>query len=247
MSWLPAPITLPSPTVVAPRRMTFGSRMTSGAEVDGPVEVDRRRVAHRHAVAHVGLVEPDAHGPLGGGQLRAVVDAVEPAVVLEPDSADDPAVLAGEPDELGQVQLPGRGRRLQGADPAPQPGGVEGVEPGVDLVAGELVGGGVLGLDDPLDGRRLAAHDPPELRRVGREDAGERDRRIVLAARLEDASRSGAGHERDVAGQDEDLGGIVGDAASAARTASPVPRGSSWSAKSARSAKTSRTAATAGE
>ena len=28
-SWLPAPITLPSPTVVAPRRMTFGSRVTS--------------------------------------------------------------------------------------------------------------------------------------------------------------------------------------------------------------------------
>ena len=29
MSWLPAPMTLPAPTVVAPRRMTFGSRVTS--------------------------------------------------------------------------------------------------------------------------------------------------------------------------------------------------------------------------
>ena len=31
--WLPAPMTLPSPTDVAPRRMTFGSRVTSGASV----------------------------------------------------------------------------------------------------------------------------------------------------------------------------------------------------------------------
>ena len=32
-SWLPGPMTLPSPTDVGPRRMTFGSRVTSGARV----------------------------------------------------------------------------------------------------------------------------------------------------------------------------------------------------------------------
>ena len=65
-------------------------------------------------------------------------------------------------------------------DPAPQPGGVEGVEPGVDLVAGELVGRRVLRLDDALDRPELAADHPAELGRVGREDAGQRDRRVVL-------------------------------------------------------------------
>ena len=140
MSWLPAPITLPVPDARRAAQDDVRLEGHVGAELDRPVEVDRGRVAHRDAVAHVRLVEPDPQAPLGGGQLRAVVDAVEPAVVLEGDRADDPAVLAGEPDELGQVQLAGRGRRRQGLDPAAQPGGIERVEPGVDLVAGELVG-----------------------------------------------------------------------------------------------------------
>ena len=48
-----------------------------------PVEVDRGRVAHRHAVAHVLLVAADPQVPLGGGELGAVVDAIESTVVLE--------------------------------------------------------------------------------------------------------------------------------------------------------------------
>ena len=69
------------------------------------VDVHRRGVAHRHAGAHVRLVDPDAERPLGLGELAAVVDAVERAVVVEPDGAHDPAVLAGQLHELGQVQL----------------------------------------------------------------------------------------------------------------------------------------------
>ena len=71
-------------------------------------------------------------------------------------------------------------------------------------------GVGVARLDDPLDRPELAAHDAPELGRVGGEDAGQRDRGVVLAARLEDGLEVGAGHERHVAGQDEDLGRVVG-------------------------------------
>ncbi len=84
-------------------------------EGHAPVEVDRRRVAHRHAGAHVLLVAADPQAPLGGGELGAVVDAVEPAVVLERDRADQPAVLAGEPDELGQVELAGRRATARGS------------------------------------------------------------------------------------------------------------------------------------
>ena len=116
-SSLCGPMTLPSPIDVAPRRMTSGSRVTSVGEIDIPVEVDRRRVAHRHAVAHVGLVEADAQAPFGGGELGPVVDAVEAAVVLEADRAHDATVLAGQADELGQVDLAGHARGLERLDP----------------------------------------------------------------------------------------------------------------------------------
>ena len=189
MIWLPAPITVPSPTEVPPRRITFGSRVTSGGERHVPVEVDRGRVAHRDAVAHVLLVAPDPQVPLGGGELRTVVDAIEAPVVLEGDGRDEPTVLAGEADELGQVQLAGRGRGLQRLDAAAQPGGIERVQPRIDLVVRELVLVGILELDDRLHDPELAADDATELGRIGGEHRGEGDRGIVLAARLEDAPR----------------------------------------------------------
>ncbi len=119
-------------------------------------------------------------------ELRAVVDPVEPPVVLEGDGGHEPAVLARRSDELGEIQLAGRGRRLERVDPATQPGGVEGVDPGVDLVGLELLLGRVLRLDDPLDRAELAADDAPERRGIRGEDAGQRDRGIVLAPRLDD-------------------------------------------------------------
>ena len=191
-------------------------------EVDAPVEVDRRGVAHRHAGPHVGLVEPDPQAPLGGGELAAVVDAVEPAVVLEGDGRDDPAVLARERDEIGQVELAGRRRGRQRSDAATEPGRIEGVQAGVRLVRLELLGGRVLRLDDPLDRPELAADHAAEGRRVGGEDAREGDRGVVLAARLEHRLEVGAGHERHVAVDDEDLGRVGRDARRARR--GPRPR-----------------------
>ena len=112
--------------------------------------------------------------------------------------------------EVGQIQLAGRGRRREGRDPAAQPRGVEGIQPGVDLVARQLLVRGVACLDDPFDGPELAAHDAPELGRIGGEDTGQRDRGIVLAPRLEDGIEVGTGHQRHVTGQDQDLGRLVG-------------------------------------
>ncbi len=165
-----------------------------------PVEVDRGRVAHRDAVAHVLLVAADAQVPLGGGELRAVVDAIESTVVLEGDGRDQSTVLAGEANELGQVQLAGRGRRLQRLDATAKPGGIEGVQPRIDLVVRELVLVGVLELDDGLHDAEFAADDAPELGRVGGEDRGQRDRGVVLASCLEDrlevGGRNQAGRRR---------------------------------------------------
>ena len=69
----------------------------------------------------------------------------------------------------------------------------------------------VPGLDDPLDRPELAAHDPPQLGRIGGEDAGQGDRRVVGAADLEDRVEVGTGDQRDVAGEDQDLGRVIGD------------------------------------
>ena len=83
--------------------------------------------------------------------------------------------------------------------------------PRIDLVVRELVFVGVLELDDRLDDPEFAANDAPELGRIGGEHRGEGDGGVVLAARLEDRLEIGGRDERDVARQDEDLGGVVGD------------------------------------
>ncbi len=191
--------------LVRPRRMTLGSSVTSGAMLDRPVEIHGRWVAHRHARLHVGLVEPHAQAPLGGGQLVAVVDAVKATVVLEADRGHDPAVLASELDQVGQVQLAGRRGRCEAGDPTAQPGRVEGVQARVGLVRVELLGRRVLRLHDPLDGPELAAHDATERGRIGGEDRGKRDRRVIGPTSLEHRIEVGAGHERHVAVHDHDL------------------------------------------
>ena len=83
--------------------------------------------------------------------------------------------------------------------------------PGVRLVRLELLGGGVLRLDDALHRAELAADDATEGRRVRGEDARERDRGVVLTARLEHGLQVGAGHERHVAVDDQDLGRVGRD------------------------------------
>ena len=112
--------------------------------------------------------------------------------------------------------------------------------PGVDLVAVEFVARRVVRLDDPLDRPELAADDPAEPRRVGREDARERDGRVVLATRLEDRVEVGAGHQRHVARQDEDLGRLGRDRRRGPRGPRRPCRGACPGARTCRaSAKTS--------
>ena len=181
------------------------------AQLHRPIDVDGRGVAHGHAGAHVALVQAHAQGPLRLGELAAIVDAVERAVVLEAHGAHDAAVLAGELDQVGQVELAVRFRGRQALDPSAQPGRVEGVEARVDLVGLQLLGRGVPDLDDPLDGAELAPHHAAQLGGVGGVDGGERDRGVIEPALLHDGKELVRAHERDVAGEHDDLLGIIGN------------------------------------
>ena len=97
-------------------------------------------VPQRHAGAHVGLVDAQAHLQLGVGQLGPVIDAQQRAVILDLQGGDRAVIGEGHGHQLRQVQLPGHRRRLHIADAAAQPGDLEGVQPGVDLVDGQLIG-----------------------------------------------------------------------------------------------------------
>jgi hypothetical protein len=153
----------------------------------------------------VPLVDADAKSPFRLRELAAIVDAIERAVVVEPDRAHDPAVLAGQLDELGEVQLAVRRGRREGVDAAPEPGRVEGIHARVDLVCLQLLLGRVARLDDALDRAELAPHDAPQLGRVRGINRREGDGGVVEPALLDHGDELLARDERDIAGQDEHL------------------------------------------
>ena len=65
------------------------------ADRDVGIDPGGRRVDDRDAGAHVALVDADAHLDLGVGQLDAVVDAEQGAVVLDLEAGDGPVVARG--------------------------------------------------------------------------------------------------------------------------------------------------------
>ena len=120
---------VPADATSSPRRTTPGSMVTSSAMRDGGV--DERAGAGPTMVTPARmwrLVDAQAQLELGVGQLGAVVDAQERAVVVDLEGGHRPVVGARERHELRQVELAGRGRGLDVADAAAQPGDVEGVE-----------------------------------------------------------------------------------------------------------------------
>ena len=135
----------------------------------------------------------------------------EAPVVVGVERGDDPPVLAGERDEVREVQLARRRRRPQVADPAPQPRRVDRVQARVDLGDLALLVGRVLVLDDPLDGPAVVAHDPAEAGGIDRVHGDEGDRRVVEAAQLQQRGQEVGLDERDVARHDEDLLDAVGE------------------------------------
>ena len=109
-------------------------------DLDAGIDEGAGRVLQGDAGAHVGLVDAQAHLHLGVGQLDAVVDAQQGAVVLHLQGGHGPVVRARQRHELGKVELARHRRGRHVVDAPAQPGDVEGIEAGVDLADGQLVG-----------------------------------------------------------------------------------------------------------
>ena len=86
----PAPIVVPSPTRVAAAEADVRLEGDVLGQLDGRLDVGGRRVVHRHAGQQVALVDLGPQVALGLGQLEAVVDAEQAAVVLDDDRAARP-------------------------------------------------------------------------------------------------------------------------------------------------------------
>ena len=216
---------------------------------DPDAGVDERagRIDDGHPGAHVPLVDAQPQLQLGIGQLGPVVDAEERAVVVDLEGRHGPVVGTREGDQLGQVELAGDRRGPHVADAPAQPVDVEGVEAGVDLVEGQLVGRGVPDLDDAPDASVGAAHDPPEGGRLVDVDAHERHRGLVLPPRRGQLGDEVGIHERHVAGEDDDLVAVAGQRSEG--RADGVSRAARLHLQGevGASAKTSRTSVVAGE
>ena len=120
-------------------------------------------------------------------------------------------------------------------------------KPGVDLADPALLVGGVLVLDDPLDGAALVADHAAEAGRVDRVHGHERDRGVVQRSRLEQGCEQRSPHQRHVAVEHEDLGHVIGQHRGGRRTASPVPAAPPGARRRRSPATASRTASVAGE
>ena len=244
----PAPIVVPSPTDVAPAQ----DHVRLEGDVLGERRPSRRgrpstgRASSRRRACARSLIRVRRSHSAWASSARSLIPSSRPSSSTV-TAHDEPAVGPGELDELGQVQLAGLRRRLRAPIRPAQPGGVERVEAGVDLVDRDLLVGRVLRLDDPLDRAGLVADRPGR----GRPDRSRRPRRARSPPRRAGAPRGARRGARPPAAARRRSGRGPrrrrrGARRAAAATASPVPRGSAWRAKSTSSPRASRTAAVAG-
>ena len=157
-------------------------------------------VHHRHAVAHPAGHDAPVHLTAQLGQLGPVVDALGLHDVVDGEGADTQAVLAGDPDHVGQVELALGvvvGQPRQRAD---EELGVEGEDPGVDLGDLALVGRGVLLLHDRLDVALAVAHHAAVAERVGHQATEDADRLLGRPVLGHEVPQALALQQRGVAG-----------------------------------------------
>ena len=173
------------------------------------------------------------------GELRPVVDAHERAVVGQQQRRHGPVVGDREVDERGEVQLAGRGRRRDQRQVSPEPDGVERVEPA--LISVSSSSSSVASRSSTMARTRPSSSRTTRPRPVGSRESTDTSAIAAsdLTAHLEQGRHEVRGEQRHVAAQHDHLGRALRQRPRApARTASAVPRGSSWTAKSARSANT---------
>ena len=144
------------------------------------------------------------------GQLGPVVDAQQRAVVRRLERDHRPAVGQRKLDKPGQVELTGGRRRAQIADPVPEPGDIEGVQPGVDLGNRQFGGCRVLRLDDAFDVAAGTADDPPEPAGIDGVNRQDRDRGVLLGPQLEQLDQQVRVDERHVTVEHEEVGPFGG-------------------------------------
>ena len=178
-----------------------------GADLDGVVDIGARGIEHGDAVGHQPVQDAPAHDRGHRGELLSVVHAEALAGVLGDHRVEMVPALPEDLDHVGQVVLalrvPG-GDARQGRPEA----AVEAVRAGADLADGALLGRGVAVLDDGH--RQAALADHPAVARGIVELGGEEGRRRArLPVSLDEATERGLGHERHVAGQDQDGVAVV--------------------------------------
>ena len=187
---------------VDPARTVHGSMRASWPISTPAVDPRRLRVDDRDPVAHVLLGDPSLHATLGIGQRDPVVDADRIGRIVGDDDRCGAALVGGERDHVGEVQLPGRGCG-HASDRLAQPRELEGIRPGIHLVEGQgrLIGVGLL--DDRRDPAIRPANDPAVARRVVHPGADERERRAAGPLLGDDALEERWRQHRRVAHRDE--------------------------------------------
>ena len=201
--------------------------------LDGHVRLDPGRggIDDRHTVEHVPQVDPVAQDGGGLGELGPGVDAD-----LERLGGDvNRDGLAGgdeEPDRVGQVDLALSVLRLDAIERRPEGFPPEDVDRGVRLAQSELLRRRVPRLDDSLEPAVGSADEPAVVPRIGVLEpstvaAVPAARCAATSSRRSSAVRSTASPARTRTSSARPSSMLR-----AARAASPVPSGCSWTATS---------------
>ena len=161
-----------------------------------------RRIDDRDPRVHVPAMDAGLGERAHAREVGAVVDAEQQRGVVDRMGGDAVEQL----ERRGQVELALGVVGGQAREGVPQGGAVEGVDAGVDLADGELLGRRVawhLGLHHALHGPVLAAHDAPVARRVVELHRGDGRLRIGGRVSLDEVGERLGGDQRNVAVEDE--------------------------------------------
>ncbi len=166
------------------------------------IDARRGRVDDRDAGPHVRLGNAAAHQLLRLGERDAVVDPHREPRVGRGHDRDRAALLDGEGEEIGEVQLAGAAR-AHGWERVPQPGRVEAIRAGVDLVDGAHGVVGVSLFTDLADRAIGPANDATVAGRVGDACGEQRQRRASGRVLLDHARQQLGRQQRGVAHRHE--------------------------------------------
>ena len=192
--------------VLADHRMALqeGAGQDGGVAADLDVVLDPGglRIENGHAIAHPAFADAAVVGLGQGGQLHAVVHALDGERVRGGERADLAGRLGGF-QCVGQVELALRVVRLQSGDRLGEHGGLEHVDRGVHLLHGEFAAVGVLLLDDAQHVAFAVADDAAVAGRVV-EDGGEHGGAVAGGGvEFDQAVQRLAVEQRHVGGGDE--------------------------------------------